>query len=56
MCGKTGTLIKTYSDKFIADLESSVFVGSSSLNDFGDIDTVVSRNVLISHSTSYTEA
>lgn len=46
----------SYSDYFVPDLQASVTVRRSSLNNLGDVDAVVSRNVLVPHATSDAEA
>ena len=47
---------ESYSQQLVSDLQPPVFMCSSSLDDLGDIDAVVARDVLVPHSTCYTEA
>lgn len=46
----------SYSDYFVPDLQASVTVRRSSLNNLCDVDAVVSGNVLVPHATSDAEA
>lgn len=45
----------TYGEQLVSNLQAPVFLSSSSFNDLGDIDAVVTRDVLVSYSTCYTE-
>lgn len=45
----------SYSDKFIPYLQSPVFVCSPSFDNFGHIDAVVTRNVLVTNTACYAE-
>lgn len=45
----------TYHKKSISNLQPPIFLCSSSINNLGDINAVVPRDVLVSHSSCNTE-
>lgn len=46
----------SYSEQAVSGLQPSVFLGSSSLDDLGDIDAVVPRDMLVADSSGDAEA
>lgn len=45
----------TYSEQFVSNLQSPIFMSGSSFNDLCYVDAVVTRYVLVAHSPCYTK-